>query len=49
LPSREISRRIRKEQRQWNDPVLSAHQTRNALGGAAAFGFMEGAGGGGDG
>jgi hypothetical protein len=48
LPSREISRRIRKERRQWDDPGVSAHQTRNAWGGAAAFGFMEG-GGGGDG
>jgi hypothetical protein len=48
LPSHEISRRIRKDRRPWDDPVVSAHQTRNAWGGAAAFGFMEG-GGGGDG
>ena len=50
LPSREISRRIRirKEHGQWDDPVVATHQTRNAWGGAAAFGFME-AGGGSDG
>jgi hypothetical protein len=49
LPSREISRRIRKERRMSDDPVVAAHQTRNAWGGAAAFGFMEGGVGGGDG
>ncbi len=45
----EVGRRLREVRRRSDDPAVSAYQARTALGGAAAFGFMEGVGGGGDG
>jgi hypothetical protein len=46
-----LGRRLREARRlrDSDDPALSAHQTRNALGGAAAFGFIQGGAGDGGG
>jgi hypothetical protein len=45
-----IGRRLREERRlRDSEDPLTAHHTRNALGGAAAFGFLEGGGGDGGG
>jgi hypothetical protein len=38
----EVGRRLRDVRRRSDDPVVSAYQTRTALGGAAAIGFIEG-------
>jgi hypothetical protein len=46
-----VGRRLRdaRRLRSFDDPAISAHQTRNALGGAAAIGFIEGGAGDGGG
>ena len=38
----EVARRLREVRRRSDDPAVAAHQTRTALGGAAAIGFIEG-------